>query len=293
MNSAEQVIRRNIIIGSRSYDVRSDDTYLAGMGRRFEPATVHLMERLVEPGDLALDVGANIGLTSLLLSTLAREVWAFEPCPGTCAFLQDNLARGGAGNVRAFNFGLGSADSDAELTRSASNRSGAFVSSTLVRPAAGHVTERIAIRQADAFWREQGQPHVGFMKLDVEGFEGDVLRGARHLLQACQPVVVLELNHWCLNAFQRTSVPDFLDFLRGIFPVLLAVDGTHFADLHDPETAYQVMHQHITAFRFGNLVAAFESHRLDRFHDGFHQARGPLPAPTRGLVQRIRSVMTP
>jgi len=74
--------------------------------------------------------------------------------------------------------------------------------------------------------------------------------------------VVLELNHWCLNAFQRTSIPDFLDLLRSMFPILLAVDGSNYMDLHDTSESYIVMYNHILHMRFPNILAAFEEGQL-------------------------------
>ncbi len=106
---------------------------------------------------------------------------------------------------------------------------------------------------------------IDFIKIDVEGFEGHVLRGARQTLLSNKPVVVLELNHWCLNAFQRTSIPDFFDFLRSIFPVLLAVDGSSYMDLHNDSDSYIVMYHHIMQMRFLNIVAGFDETRLGQF----------------------------
>ena len=74
---------------------------------------------------------------------------------------------------------------------------------------------------------------------------------------------MLELNHWCLNAFQRTSIPDFLDLLRSTFPILLAVDGDTYMDLHDEGERYIVMYHHILHMRYPNVVGAFDEDRLD------------------------------
>ncbi len=111
---------------------------------------------------------------------------------------------------------------------------------------------------------------VDFIKIDVEGFEGHVLRGAKQTLATYRPVVVLELNHWCLNAFQRTSIPEFFDLLRSIFPILLAVDGSSHLNLHDESHRYIVMYHHILHMRFPNIVAAFDESRLDRFRALYH-----------------------
>ena len=78
--------------------------------------------------------------------------------------------------------------------------------------------------------------------------------------------MTLELNHWCLNAFQRTSIPDFFDFLRSRFPILLAVDGTGcYLDLHDATESYGVMYHHIIHMRFLNILAGFDESRFALF----------------------------
>jgi hypothetical protein len=106
---------------------------------------------------------------------------------------------------------------------------------------------------------------VDFIKIDVEGFEGHVLRGATETLCSYRPIVVLELNHWCLNAFQRTSIPDYFDLLRSIFPILLAVDGSSYLNLLDESESYIVMYNHILHMRFPNILAAFDENRLTKF----------------------------
>jgi hypothetical protein len=55
------------------------------------------------------------------------------------------------------------------------------------------------------------------IKLDVEGFEMSAINDARNVIELRKPIVVMELNHWCLNAFQRICVLDFFDYLRGYF----------------------------------------------------------------------------
>ncbi len=103
------------------------------------------------------------------------------------------------------------------------------------------MSEKIVVQPLDDLMATLDIPRVDFMKLDVEGFEQSVITGATRTISQFKPVVMLELNHWCLNALQRTSVPDFLDFLRAIFPVLVAVEGDRYADLHNNDESYMVM----------------------------------------------------
>jgi hypothetical protein len=61
-------------------------------------------------------------------------------------------------------------------------------------------------------------------------------------------------------------VPDFFDFLRGVFPYLFAVDVDEARNLHDQDDAYHVMYHHIVGgFKCANIVGAFDGDQLTRF----------------------------
>jgi FkbM family methyltransferase len=251
-------MKRDIRVGDRSVLFESDDNYLAKMPATFEPHMVRLYRALLRPGMVVADVGANIGLTAALFAQVARSVYAFEPSPSTHAILARNMAANGLGNVETVNLGLGDRACALTLTFAATNRSGGFVSSR-VRPEAGYRTEEIRIETLDGFFA-QGRPAPDFLKIDVEGFEPNVIRGGARLLAEARPVVVLEMNHFCLNVLQRVALPDFLDLLCATFPVAIAVDtdNIRMGNLHEPEAAYYVMHEHVTKFRYPNVVCGFD-----------------------------------
>lgn len=254
-----------IDIGGNKYQITSDDDYLEHIRNGFEPETVSLFRALLKGGETVLDVGANIGCTSLLFSESAEHVYAFEPSPTTFSFLQKNVSGSQPSNISLFNIGLGEEPAQSTLTFSSSNRSGGFVSDQTKASEAGHTTENIVIRKTDEIVETNGIEKVDFIKLDVEGFEASVLRGATQTLARDRPIVALELNHWCLNAFQRTSIPDFFDLLRSVFPVLLAVDRNNYMNLHNNDDSYFVMYQHIVHMRFPNIVAGFEESQFNQF----------------------------
>ena len=261
----------NVDIGGKNYVITSDDNYLAYIENGFEPDMVRLFRSVASGSDVILDVGANIGCTALLFADLARKVYAFEPSSTTFAFLEQNIVSSGLENIEALNVGLGSEPYETTLTFAPSDRSGGFVSDR-TQASVGHTVEKIVIRTMDDVLKSLNPTKVDFVKIDVEGFEGHVLRGATRTLADHKPLVVLELNHWCLNAFQRTSIPDFFDFLRSVFPILFAIDGSTYLSLHDESESYSVMHQHIVRMRYCNLVAAFDDTRLDTFKSLFqHQ----------------------
>jgi FkbM family methyltransferase len=214
---------RKVRIGGKVYRLVSDDDYLMHFKGVFEPHTVRLLTSLVSQEDCIMDVGANIGCTSILFGGLARRVVAFEPSPSTFAFLERNIATSGLKNIEPQNFGLGAEARESEITFAPSNRSGAFVSNT-TRASAGHVRERIVVRRLDDVVLDLHIPRIELIKIDVEGFEKSVLEGGQEVIHRLRPIVVLELNHWCLNAFQRICVPDFLDYLRSVFPIVVAIE---------------------------------------------------------------------
>lgn len=251
-------------IGGKKYIITSDDDYLDYIKDGFEPEMVKLFRALATDSEIILDIGANIGCTAILFSELSEKVYAFEPSQTTFALLEKNISMSGRKNVILQNIGLGAEPGEFTLTFAPSNRSGGFVSNQ-TQASVGHTVEKIVIQQLDEVLKSLNFQQINFIKIDVEGFEGHVLRGARQTLSSYKPVVVLELNHWCLNAFQRTSIPDFFDLLRSIFPIVLAVDNSGYMDLHDENDSYIVMYHHILRMRFPNIVAGFDEARLSKF----------------------------
>src|SRR5699024_3605400 len=153
------------------------------------------------------DIGSNIGLTSLLFSSLAAQVYSFEPSPTTFKILKENLLRAKAENVEAINIGLGEQQERMTITFAANNRSGGFISDK-IKHKKEYITEEIQIEILDNFFYEKIN-RFDFVKIDVEGFESSVIRGGLNLIKKYKPIVILELNHFCLNVFRRISVSDF------------------------------------------------------------------------------------
>ena len=251
----------------KEFNLSTDDLYLENV-RVFESYMVSLFKSLITKNDIVLDVGANIGCTALLFSQLAHKVFAFEPCPSTFYYLSDNIIMSNQTNINTFNIGLGNKEEYVSLTYNSDNRSGGFVSNKL-QASKGHITEQVKIRTLDNVHAEFGFNKIDFIKIDVEGFEKHVLMGAKNAIQEFKPTVVLELNHWCLNAFQRICVPDFFDYLKSIFPILYAIDNLNYLNIYDSSDAYTIMYRHIIHRRFNNIVCCFDESKLSSFKNIF------------------------
>jgi len=155
-----------------------------------EPAiTRYLLEHVrLGDGEVAFDVGANLGWYSVLLSRLSgpgAQIFAFEPDPESYRLLTRNLAANGAGNVAAFNVALGETPGVAELHRYKSSNNGRH---TLLSGNTSGGIVRVPVDTLRDFWDRHalGDRPIRLLKVDVEGFEYFVLRGAGELLRRCR-----------------------------------------------------------------------------------------------------------
>ena len=183
-----------------------------------------LLGRLLQPGMTVLDVGANHGLFSLEAAHFvgpSGRIHAFEPAPATRRLLQDNLAANGLHDlVRVFPHALGSVPGVARL-RVHHELSGLNtlapedITWNHARLAADEVVE-VPVGRLDDHAREQGLDAIDFLKIDVEGYELSVLRGARALLEARRVRwIMLEVGDvTCANA--RVAPAEILDYMHGL-----------------------------------------------------------------------------
>ena len=146
---------------------------------------VAFINRYAGKSGVLLDVGANLGCFSLTLARLRPDcmVHAFEPSPETLILLQANIARSQQINVNIHPFALGKKiDHLLFINDPSSPATNRLVDQ---EEAASNRTIEVEVTTIDQFLKMNGTPNVAFMKIDVEGFEADVLRGAALTLTHC------------------------------------------------------------------------------------------------------------
>jgi len=161
----------------------------------YEPELAYL-EKILSPGNLSIDVGANFGVYTLVASRLVGEtgrVLAFEPTAQSFATLRQNIALNHFSNVRAF-----SSRTSADRGKARLYHARDPVGNSLGKdPLWGVEGEEVQTEALDNLLEESGIGRVDAIKIDVEGAEELVLRGAIRCLTSYNPIVIFEFNPGC------------------------------------------------------------------------------------------------
>jgi FkbM family methyltransferase len=165
---------------------------------------------------VAVDVGANIGLFTLALAKRVEPdgaVWAFEPDPANRALLQENVAANGLGDlVTVSELALTDATGQLFFQPSPTDASASHLAPGGIR------VEAVRLDDLDI-------EHVDVMKIDVEGAECSVLRGAAETLSNSRPALLLECAERNLSR-AGSSLGELEDLLRELRYEYLDPDGS-------------------------------------------------------------------
>jgi FkbM family methyltransferase len=161
----------------------------------FEAAESRWLSGRARAGTTAIDVGANVGLFTVPLARAVGSggrVVAIEPDAENVARLEANLRLNRLTNVLVERVAAGDRDGEVELHMADDPAFHSTVEVHLGR-GTGHAS-RVPAARLDAIWTHLGRPVVSAIKVDVEGAELAVLRGAETLLRELRPALLLEAN---------------------------------------------------------------------------------------------------
>jgi len=172
-------------------DIFMGQAYLR-YGESFETEVDVLLSMLQFPG-LVIDVGANMGVHAIPvakeLARQGRRMLAFEPQPVIFQQLCANLALNGLMNVQAFPYACGSRTGTVSFAAPDYCQGGNFGCVSMSRQAGASETMTAPCHTLDEI---VGETSVALIKIDVEGFELEVLRGARKLIRRSHPAMYVE-----------------------------------------------------------------------------------------------------
>ena len=168
----------------------------------YEQGLRRLMRCVDLEGSVCIDVGANLGLHTVLLARRAAKVLAFEPEQRNYSLLTRNVAANGLRNVTAFNSAVGDREGSCQLRLSADN----FGDHRVCAVASNGEGEHVPMTTIDIASRALPPGSVGLLKVDVQGYEHHVLQGAQETL-AKNPdlTLIIEISPSHLTAAGRSA----------------------------------------------------------------------------------------
>ena len=181
---------------------------------------------------LIFDVGANVGDYSKLVHTLipSAQIYAFEPAAPVYEQLTQRLSHDGNA-FHTFNVGFSDEEKTVDLYSYTVEGQAASVISSIDRRLPTQVlqvevsdTERIDVRTLDGFCASQGIGRIDFLKLDVEGHEVAVLRGARAMLER-GAISMIQFEFGPSNIYSRTYFYDFWSMLSDRYDLFRIIPG--------------------------------------------------------------------
>jgi len=182
----------------------------------WDPKITWVINRLLRTGDTFIDIGAHCGVIAVAGAArvgASGMVHAFEPQPDLAAMLKASASANGFMNVRVHNIALSDRTGEMNLFIPANKQ----VLATLEGDGGDHPSIRVPVECASDYLKNLNLKHIRLIKIDVEGHEETLLRGARDYLAKTPPDAIL---------FE--SVPTEGPFWRRPAVMLLSTMGYHF-----------------------------------------------------------------
>ncbi len=156
-------------------------------------------DTFIKEGDKIFDVGGNVGTHSIYFAKKFKNVtiYAFEPLPENAKYFRNIISINHFGNIHLFEKALGAETGKVFFDKSNNNHQ-------------GHISQEqsdllVSIITLDDFITEN-KVYPSFIKIDVEGYEADVLSGFQKMIDQINPCILIELH----NQQQSKKVADFL-----------------------------------------------------------------------------------
>lgn len=226
----------------------------------FEISDLQFMQKILKHGDFFIDAGANIGLFSLFASKLVGKngkVFSFEPTAITYKRFLENCALNNIENIQAENIGLSENDGQLFLNISENGLDAwnTFASQSHIQFRKG---ENVPVKKLDNYIKEKAIDFskIKFIKIDVEGWEIPVIKGAKDLLLANDKIVLM------VEFTQKNSIAAGFDCYK-LYDEVTALGYQWF--FYHAEQNILTPDKKRTQYPYFNLIAAKDVEALNKF----------------------------
>lgn len=210
---------KTVLLGDRSYELygpSQDDPSFSNLSDNSEPEFTMICEYLLAEDSICLDIGANIGVMSVIMANCAQygQVCAVEASPSMAKLLRMNVESNHVNNIIVEEKAIGDVEKSVRFVDA-----GCF----------GHVDDNndlgipVEMTTLTSLAKQKGLPRVDFIKMNIFGFECPALEVSGEFLHANNPLIFMEFNSWCQTVRMRTNPMQQLDWLLNNFSNAYAV----------------------------------------------------------------------
>lgn len=165
-------------------------------GRPWEPHLHEVFSKYITKDFIVLEAGCHIGTHSMVISDLCKTLYCFEPFPSSNQILNKNIQLNNRDNVILSNNALGESIYKTEFSWSFGHNPGASgLKNNPMGSPGGHMEDKIEVDVVTI--DSLNLSGLDFMKIDVEGFEINVINGGLKTIEKFRPIITLECwsNH--------------------------------------------------------------------------------------------------
>jgi FkbM family methyltransferase len=225
---------------------RSVIAALVATGGYWEPHLMSIMKSRLPSNAICMDIGANIGIMTLIMGDLCSDggVFAVEPSSRNLVFLKENLQFNQISNVTVLQYALWDRPCDMDLFYIDELAACAFlepnrthesgirkIKAVVTQPwlatvTLHHQSETVSCVRLDDLAVSIDLKRLDFIKLDAEGAENAVLRGGLHTLHRYHPALIAEFNPACMTRYFDRDPTDYYNLLASIYPNISLIEST-------------------------------------------------------------------
>lgn len=161
------------------------------------PTEMYVLRKILKPIDIVVDVGAHLGwytVNSAQMVGAGGTVYAFEPNPSVAAWLTENCKLNGLTNVRIERIALADKNSTADFFVGGADSLGSLKLVNAKRSNLERVHRvKVPLRTLDSYLKTKNLKTLKLIKVDAEGADLEVLKGAERLLRKFHPYLIVEV----------------------------------------------------------------------------------------------------
>jgi len=164
----------------------------------WEPESTSVIRNLVKPGNVVLDIGANIGYYTVIMSKIVGEtgkVLSFEPTKHFFDVLQHTVEINKLKNVALYDFGLSDKNVVSEISIGEHSATIHWLKDSPRNGGTPLSVEQISLKRLDDVINSLNIDKIDFIKIDVDGHEPAFLEGALETLKKYKPTILMEIDH--------------------------------------------------------------------------------------------------